>query len=506
MPEELFVSVDVGTSSIKVFLFNQSGMIVRGYTEPVNIIRVPEISGVEQALGEVRLRVFEGVKHVVRGFEERVAGITLSSYGYSLACLDNNFNPLTNVMVYLDARAVKEQELLEGYGTELYRRTGCPPLYIYPIARLLWLKSKDILTGATRVSFIKDYIAYLLSRSWYVDLGTASTTGLLNTHSLTWDDLALSIVGIDEHSLPELIDGAKVLDYVSIPEVGLGKIALSLGSMDGLLQNLAYSLYGGEAAMNLGTSAAIRVLTRDVVLDRSDSMRLYHYYVADGYRATGAIFNNGMSALEWFKDLVNAGDWATVSRLVGDTPSCNEGVYVLPFVLGETMPFRDPYIRFSVLGLTLGKGLGTLVRAAFEGLAFLFAETVEALDENGVRFSDVHCGGGGCMLNPLVSIISSAICRPITVYSEEVSRAASALGALATLLRALAYARDLSMVRFDVVKDSRIGVVMPSPEACAAYSSCRRNYVRAVRSLSELYRHMVATSQQAVHIGPYSYH
>lgn len=485
------MSIDIGTSSIKVYLLNSSGDIIRNYTEQLNIIRAPEVGGVEQLLSEVRLKLFNGIKYVIKGFESTVFGITLSSYGYSMVCLDKDFNPLINIMTYLDARAVEEQESLENYGVELYRRTGCPPLYIYPIAKLLWLRSRGLLSNVRRVSFVKDYVAYLLSKSWYVDLGVASTTGLLNTRSLRWDDLALSIVNIDEHSLPELIDGVKIVDYITVPDLGLSKVALTLGSMDGLLQNLAYSLYSGEAAMNLGTSAAIRVLSKDVVLDMSADMRLYHYYVVDGYRATGAIFNNGMIVLEWFKDLINVVSWDEVSKLVSMAPACAEGIYVLPFTLGETMPFRDPYLKFSILGLTLDKGLNSLIKAVFEGLSLLFLEAIEALRENGVNVREVHCGGGGCVLKPLVSTISNAICKPIITYSEEVSRAASALGALAVLLKALGYANDLSLIRFNVVKDSKLYTITPSQEVCVVYDNCRRNYVELVKSLSKLYRHLL---------------
>ncbi|MEM0504721.1 MAG: FGGY family carbohydrate kinase [Sulfolobales archaeon] len=494
MSEDVFISVDLGTTSVKSFLLRGDGSVLKSYVDSISLVKDPSIRSVEQVLGEVRHKVLNSLKYVVRGFEGKVSGLTFSSYGYSLVCLDDDFQPISNIMTYLDGRAVREQDYLEGCGVELYRRTGCPPLFIYPIARLLWLKTRGKLEGISRVSFVKDYIIYLLSKSWYIDLGVASTTGLLNTHKLVWDDIALNLVGIDENKLPELIDGSKVLDYITLPELKLEKVPITLGSMDGALQNLAYSLYEGEAGMNLGSSAALRVMTNEVVLDRSERMRLYHYYLADGYRVTGAIFNNGMSALDWFKDVVGGGDWEVITGGLREGASCRDGIYVLPFALGETLPFRDPYMKFTVLGLTLGNERGALFKAVFEGLGYLFKETVKALSDNGIEVKEVHCGGGGCLIKGIVEVISNVMCKPIVTYREEVSRGASALGALATLLRGLNYVGSLREVRFDVVNEFRSNIIIPSQSLCRVYDECYADYLEVVEFASKLYKKLFKTS------------
>ncbi|MEM1983268.1 MAG: FGGY family carbohydrate kinase [Sulfolobales archaeon] len=493
MDKELFISVDLGTTSVKIFLLRSNGAIFASYVDAINLIKDPSLRSVEQVLSDVLQKVFNGIKHLIKGFEDRVSGITFSSYGYSLVCLNEGFQPVSNIMTYLDGRAVKEQKILEQFGLELYRRTGCPPLFIYPIARLLWLKSRGKLSKARRISFVKDYVIYSLSKAWYVDLGVASTTGLLNTHKLVWDDFALNMVGIDEGSLPELIDGSKILDYITVPELKLEKIPISLGSMDGSLQNLAYSLYKGEAAMNLGSSAALRVIVKDVVLDRSERMRLYHYYLADGYRVTGAIFNNGMSALEWFKGIVD-GDWESIVKHVRERASCIDGIYVLPFAQGEALPFRDPYLKFTVMGLTLSNDKGDVFRGIFEGLGYLFKEAVEALKHNGVEVSEVHCGGGGCFINKVIEVISNVMCRPVVIYRVDVSRGASALGALATLLKGLKYVKSLEEVKFDTVQELRSGVIRPNQDLCAVYDECYGDYLEVVDAVSKLYRRLFKVS------------
>ena len=155
--------------------------------------------------------------------------------------------------------------------------------------------------------------------------------------------------------------------------------------------------------------------------------------------------------------------------------------------MGETLPFRAQYMKFSVLGLTLSSTLGDLFRALFEGLGFLFKEIINALMDNGIHVNSVHCGGGGCLIGELIDTISEVICRPIVTYGDEVSRAASALGALATLLRSLNYVGDVKHVRFDNVVRSR-SVVTPSKDLCGIYDECLNDFIRTFDTVKHLYR------------------
>ncbi len=48
----------------------------------------------------------------------------------------------------------------------------------------------------------------------------------------------------------------------------------------------------------MGSTTVIRVLRRDISMDRDSSMRFFTYYAADGCRVSGGASNNGMTFLE----------------------------------------------------------------------------------------------------------------------------------------------------------------------------------------------------------------
>jgi gluconokinase len=484
----VIVGVDVGTSSVKVALVTSNGEIVKEVTIGLDLL-TPENGAAEHSLKQVYNAVFEGIKAVVKGFEGKVEAVSFSNYLHGVALLDTSMNPLTNILTHLDTRAGAFQYKLVDVGRELYERTGCPPIFVYPLTKIMWFREGKGFRDFKRVTFVKDYIIHKLSGVWVLDYGVASGTGLMNIHNLKWDDLALSTAGVDESMLPELVEGSKVVEYINIPELELSKVALVPGSFDGALQNIGYSIYGEDVALNLGSTAVVRVLRRDVVIDKSPEMRFFCYYAADGYRAIGAASNNGMTFLEWVRRNIAGGvDWKRISEDVRSVKPCSEGVTVLPFIGGERFPYRDPYIRFTVLGVGVSHNIKHLLRASMEGVAFVLKAIVNALEENSVRISMLHCSGGGCSIDELVKIVSGATCKGVALYDEGVARMASTLGAVAVALRALGHYSSIDAVSFEYVRGRRLGAVEPEPSICEAYSRCFKRFELALSSVRNLYR------------------
>ena len=48
----------------------------------------------------------------------------------------------------------------------LYERTGCPPIFVYPLTKILWFKEGKGFRDFKRITFVKDYIIYRLSNTW----------------------------------------------------------------------------------------------------------------------------------------------------------------------------------------------------------------------------------------------------------------------------------------------------------------------------------------------------
>jgi len=485
----MFVGIDIGTSSVKVALVNDYGEVVKEYNTSIDLL-IPEQGAAEHNLLEIYRAVFNGVKTVVKGFENRVEALSLSSYLHGVALLGKSMDPLTNIYTHLDTRAGRYQYLVEEMGREVYERTGCPPIFVYPLTKLLWLRDAMKIGRDTKVSFVKDYIIYRFTGSWVLDYGVASGTGLLNIRSLRWDSYVLGISGVDEDMLPQLVEGAKILDYISIPELGLDKVALVPGSFDGALQNIGYSVYEDRAVLNLGSTAVIRILKKDIVVDRDKEMRFFCYYAADGYRVIGAASNNGMTFLEWVRrNIAGDRDWGELSREVVNVKPCSEGVVVFPFIGGERFPYRDPYLRFTVLGIGINHEKKHIVKASFEGVGYILKTIIKALEENNIRLLELHCGGGGCRVGELLKTISNICCKNIVVYEENIAKMASIYGTTVIALKALGYINNIDSAKIEIIDRGRVDTIKPREDLCKTYSKCYELFEELLKKIRQVYRY-----------------
>lgn len=467
----MIIAVDIGTSSIKTGLVDEEGRVASTVVYDVPLTR-PTPLAAEHDLELVWRLVIRSIKEVARGFENRVEAVVFSNYLHGLALLDENYRVVWNVMTHLDRRCATEQKILEEVGYDLYNRTGCPPIFVFPICKALWLSKKGFFRKNMRLSFVKDYVLFRLTGVHAVDNGVASGTGLQNVHSLKWDDHALGLLGIDESNLPTLVEPGEVLDYVDIPDAGLNKVAVIPGSFDGAVQNVGFGVREENAVLNLGSTAVVRTLTKSLVLDKSREMRFFAYYAVDGYRAIGGASNNGMTVVDWLKKLVSA------DLELPEHPACTDGVYVLPFLSGERYPFRDPNLTFTVHGLRLEHGREHLFKAVIEGIAFTVGYILKSIEENGRSISTLHCAGGGCLNAGIVKTFSNVLCKPIAVY--EVSRAAGLIGSAAIALKALGRAR--SALEAGEALRGAYRLVEPERSLCRDYEHCLSKFLKLVEN------------------------
>ena len=55
------------------------------------------------------------------------------------------------------------------------------------------------------VGSLKDYIFYNLTGEWVIDKSTASTSGMYNERTLSWDDEILAYAGISKEYMPPVV-------------------------------------------------------------------------------------------------------------------------------------------------------------------------------------------------------------------------------------------------------------------------------------------------------------
>jgi len=132
--------------------------------------------------------------------------VSVNTWGVDYVLLYGDNNIIGDAVAYRDSRTQGKPE--EVYKimpeVELYKRTGVAG-YIYNTIFQLKSESADRLKTAETLLFIPDYFHFLLSGVKKTEVTIASTSGLINLQSRTWDTEILSALDFPHKLFQEIV-------------------------------------------------------------------------------------------------------------------------------------------------------------------------------------------------------------------------------------------------------------------------------------------------------------
>lgn len=422
----LILSVDVGTTNIKAGIVDAAGRVLRVVQRELPMAR--DQSGRAEHNPHMLWDSFQDIcRQVTEGYGADVGALVLSAYQLSLLAVNEQGEPLTGVITLLDTRSQQTYpQLLERVDVHrLYQHTGCPPLFHYPLSKIFWLKSthREVFDRARWFVGAKDYLMYRLTGQWVTEASLGTATQLMNLHILQWDEYALEVLDLDAERLPTPVDADKVLAELSPSVCAELGVAAGCRLVPGVYDGGAVAIGIGAmleqtAAINLGTTAMLRVALPQPILDSDPAPCLQTCYLAGGRWFPGGAINNAGITLRWLRDNVLHVDYDTMNREAEAVPD-SAGLFFLPFLSGE----RNPQIGNSASGVFFGlRGYhtqGHIVRAVMEGVCFALRIVADALQQNGVTLSEVRIGGGGSRSALWMQTMTNVLGVPLQVSRVE---------------------------------------------------------------------------------------
>ncbi len=393
------IGLDVGTTGCKAVAVELGGRILAsaGGTYP---LRSPRPGWAQQNIDEIWRAVAASLRKLSRllaNAPQPIVALSLSGAMHSLLLTSRNGEPASEVMTWADQRAAEEVQALRrdtALATALYQRTGCPIQAPYHLPRLRhWMQDyASLLQRDTLIVAAKDWLLHRLTGRWVTDVGLASTTGLLNLGTLTWDDEALRLAGMTADRLPELVESQSPLAGLSAQAARMTGLPTGLpvipGSSDGGLANLGSgAATDGDIVVTLGTSGAVRVIASRPRLDPRG--RTWCYALCRSRYFAGGAINNAGLALRWVRDTFYGDiskDEAAFAKLFSDASAIepgSQGLTALPYLTGERSPHWRSDLTASLVGLTLGHTRGHIARAVIEATTFCISDVWAALRDSG---------------------------------------------------------------------------------------------------------------------------
>lgn len=345
---------------------------------------------------------------------------------HSLVPVDVSDHPLMSALTWADNRSSSQipnlKERIDPHA--LYLRTGCPLHPMYPLAKIHWLRdtAPEIFRATRRLVSIKECVTHAWTGEWVADSGVASGSGLLNLASRDWDPRATALVGIDLAQLspvrsPITLAGelrAQIADELGIPR----DTRVVLGGSDAAFSNVGVgALSPAILVVMIGSSGAVRVITRDPMLDADE--RTWCYLFDESRYLVGGAINNGGLVLRWFADHfvgpdISNAEELLVSEAARVRPGA-EGLIFLPFLAGERSPGWNSDARGVLFGLALHHGRQHVARALLESVAYRIRSVLEAVEDVVQPAVEIRASGG-FLRSPLwVQILCDVLGRQIRV-------------------------------------------------------------------------------------------
>lgn len=420
------LAVDVGTTNLKAGIVRADGRVLRVVQRELPLMR-DESGRAEHDPHGLWDAFREVCRQACEGYGAQTGALVLSAYQLSLLAVDEGGEPLSAIITLLDTRPQQTfPQLLERVDVHhLYRRTGCPPLFHYPLSKIFWLQSThpDVFARARWLVGVKDYLIHRLTGQWVTEASLGTATQLMNLHTLRWDEYALGVLALEAERLPTPVPAEEVLAEL------LPAVCAQLGMAPGC--RLVPGVYDGGAvaigigampertsAINLGTTAMLRAALPQPILDSDPAMRLQTCYLACGRWFPGGAINNAGVTLRWLRDNVLHIDYETMNR-EAEAVTDSAGLFFLPFLSGE----RNPQIGNSASGVFFGlrgyHGRGHIVRAVMEGVGFALRIVADALQQNGVTPAEVRIGGGGSRSSLWLQTMANILGVPLQVSRVE---------------------------------------------------------------------------------------
>jgi len=498
------IGLDLGTTNCKAALFDSDGR-VRAKASDGYALQVPHPGWAEQSVGNVwtaARRVLAAVAAAAPP-DAPPQGICISGAMHSLFPIaDDSGTPLANAMTWADARATSVYRgLIADTDTHaLYRRTGCPVHSTYHLQRLRWWQrlEPELTQRAFMWVGLKDWILHALTGVWATDLTLASTTGLLNLRTLTWDTGVLRLAEVLPDHLPPLVSPSAVvggLTEQAAAATGLPSgLPVIAGGSDGAMASLGTGIATpGQMVITVGTSGAVRKIVAEPWFDPGE--RTFCYLLDDGRSPqrspdgggatahplwfVGGAINNGGLALQWvreklYPELVGEAGFDQLAADAEAVAPGAEGVFMLPYFAGERSPHWAPKDRGMLYGLGMQHTRVHIARAAMEGVANCLADVWDAMYGSEPTSEEVVRLTGGITRTPLwAQIVADVLGVPLMALEVADTSAAGA---------ALIGMRALGILRMDqaarTVESGR--VYYPDSRRHEFYKQHHREY-RALR-------------------------
>ena len=448
-----WLGIDIGSGGTRTLLARADGSVACGVTTPHEDIIMQKPLWAEQRPENWWDAVRKSIRQLVSKAEisgSDIAAIGLSGQMHGLTLLDNDGQVIRPALIWCDQRSQQQVDWInETVGQDyVLQQTANPMLTGFTAPKLLWVRDNDPASyeKIRHVLLPKDYIRYCLTGEFASDVSDASGTGLFDVVRRGWATPLIDKLGIDQVILPDVVESPAFTGNVSESAARLTGLHPGTPVVAGAGDQAAGAVgtgivETGLVSCTIGTSGVVFAHLDEAAYDPAGRVHTFCHAVPGKYHIMGVTQGAGLS-LQWFRNQL-ASKLAQQAHLQGSEPydlltaeaagipAGSEGLFWLPYLMGERTPHLDALARGGWIGLTARHTRAHLVRSILEGVAYSLNDCLGIIESLGSEVETVRVSGGGAKSPLWRKILSAVFNKPIaTLETQEGSAYGAALLAM----------------------------------------------------------------------------
>jgi xylulokinase len=434
---DIILSIDVGTTGIKVGLVDISGTVIVSAGSEYRI--TASQAGFAEQDPEDWWRGFvdccSKLRQSHRHEFEQILGVGICGQMHTHVYLDQHNRIVRPAITWMDQRSIDVVNEINRDPAKkqlVFRETQNIATTTYTAPQLQWVRENqpEIWARVSHVLIAKDFIKYRLTDIMATDYSDASGTLLFDSIEKKWSKTMFEFFQIPCHLIPEAMHSDEIIGIVSEQASRLTGIKagtpVANGSADCSTAALGAGMVdSGQVTLIIGTAGVVAVCSDQPLPDSHDRTLCWHYCLRDKWVILGITQTAGES-LNWFKNAFDqtAEDsqssvdiFEQYNNAIQKIPAGAGGLIFLPYLNGERTPYWDSAARGVYFGINLGTRKAHFIKAIMEGVSFALRNCVETVESLGLRIDQIMAVGGGLKSTNWLNTLGRIMRKPILTVS-----------------------------------------------------------------------------------------
>jgi xylulokinase len=328
----------------------------------------------------------------------------MSGQMHGLVILDRDNAVIRPALIWCDQRSQPQVDFINAKlgKDKVLEYTANPVLTGFTLPKLLWVRDHEPrhFERVRKMLLPKDYVRFILTGEYASEVSDASGTAVFDVIRRRWSFEMMDGLGLDRGILPACDESADVSGAISAQAAALTGLKAGTPVVGGGGDQAASAVGNGivepgVVSCTLGTSGVVFAHMEKVAYDPQGRVHTFCHAVRDKWHVMGVTQGAGLS-LQWLRNQLAPGaTYDALTEEAATAPAGSQGLFWLPYLMGERTPHLDPQARGGWIGLTAKHTRADLIRAVIEGVAYSQKDGLDVVDQLGVAVSSVRASGGG---------------------------------------------------------------------------------------------------------------